>query len=82
MSELKTNKIQTNDTNNVALDNALKLKHYTESQRDALTSTEGDIIYNSDTNLPEYYDGSSWTALANPVMPRVDYLIIAGGGTG
>ena len=29
MSELKTNKIQTNDTNNVALDNALKLKHYT-----------------------------------------------------
>ena len=39
MSELKTNKIQTNDTNNVALDNALKLKHYTTSQRDALTST-------------------------------------------
>ena len=60
MSELKTNKISTNDGNNVAIDNALKLKGYTASQRDALTASAGDVIYNSDTNLPEYYDGSSW----------------------
>ena len=46
MSELKTNKIQTNDTNNVAIDNAIGLKSYTTTQRDALTSVAGDIIYN------------------------------------
>ena len=50
MSELKTNKIQTNDTNNVAFDNALQLKSYTTTDRDALTSVAGDIIYNSTTN--------------------------------
>ena len=82
MSRLKVDNIEARSGNNISMDDALKLKHYTESQRDALTSTEGDIIYNSDTNLPEYYDGSSWTSLANPVMTRVDYLIIAGGGTG
>jgi hypothetical protein len=38
MSELKTNKISTNDQNNVAIDNALGLKSYTTPQRDALTS--------------------------------------------
>ena len=37
MSELKTNKISTNDQNNVAIDNALGLKSYTTTQRDALT---------------------------------------------
>ena len=82
MSRLKVDNIEARSGNNISMDDALKLKHYTESQRDALTSTEGDIIYNSDTDLPEYYDGSSWTSLANPVMTRVDYLIIAGGGTG
>ena len=47
MSELKTNKISTNDGNNVAIDNSLNLKSYTTTQRDALTSVAGDIIYNS-----------------------------------
>ena len=34
MSELKTNKIATNDANNVAIDNSLKLKNVTTTQRD------------------------------------------------
>ena len=37
MSELKTNKISTNDQNNVAIDNALGLKSYTTAQMNALT---------------------------------------------
>ena len=45
MSELKSNKIATNDANNVAIDNALKLKSYTTTQRNALTSVAGDVIY-------------------------------------
>ena len=49
MSELKTNKISTNDGNNVAIDNSLGLKSYTTTQRDALTSAAGDTIYNSST---------------------------------
>ena len=44
MSELKTNKISTNDQNNVAIDNALGLKSYTEAQRDALTASAGDVV--------------------------------------
>ena len=36
MSELKTNKISTNDQNNVAIDNALGLKSYDTAGRDAL----------------------------------------------
>ena len=47
MSELKTNKISTNDQNNVAIDNALGLKSYDTTGRDALTSVAGDMIYNT-----------------------------------
>ena len=50
MSELKTNQIATNDGNNVAIDNSLNLKSYTTTQRDALTSAAGDMIYNSTTS--------------------------------
>ena len=80
MSELKTNKISTNDGNNVAIDNALRLKSYTTSQRDALTSVAGDIIFNTTTSKVEYYDGSAWTSGINVVT--VDALTIAGGGGG
>ena len=45
MSELKTNKISTNDGNNVAIDNALGLKSYDTTARNALTSVAGDMIY-------------------------------------
>ena len=49
MSELKTNKISTNDQNNVAIDNALGLKSYDTAGRDALTSVAGDMIYTTET---------------------------------
>ena len=54
MSELKTSKISTNDQNNVAIDNALGLKSYSTSARNALTSVAGDIIYNSDDNKIQF----------------------------
>ena len=63
MSELKTNKISTNDGNNVAMDCSLNLKSYTSTQRDALTSAAGDIIYNTTDSKVQFYNGSSWADL-------------------
>tara|TARA_Y100001937_G_C7080986_1_gene312958 strand:+ start:276 stop:1040 length:765 start_codon:yes stop_codon:yes gene_type:complete len=60
MSTLKANTISTNDANNVALDNSLKLKNYTTTQRDALTSVAGDTIYNTTENKVQYYTGTEW----------------------
>ena len=81
MSELKTNKISTNDGNNVAIDNALGLKSYTTTQRDALTSAAGDMIYNSTDSKVQVYSGSSWDDLGGAAI-EVEYLIIGGGGAG
>jgi len=81
MSELKTNKISTNDQNNVAIDNALGLKSYTTAQRDALTSVAGDMIYNSTDSQVQTYNGSSWDSLGNP-FTNIDFLVIGGGGAG
>ena len=83
MSELKTNKISTNDQNNVAIDNALGLKSYTTTQRDALTSAAGDMIYNSTDSKVQAYDGSSWVdlgAITQGASISVDYLVVGGGG--
>ena len=82
MSELKTNKISTNDQNNVAIDNALNLKSYTTAQRDALTSVAGDAIYNTTTSKAEYYDGSAWQQTGGDGLVPIQYLVIAGGGSG
>jgi hypothetical protein len=81
MSELKTNKISTNDQNNVAIDNALGLKSYDTTARDALTSVTGDMIYNTTDSKVQTYNGSSWDSLGNPFVD-VDFLVIAGGGCG
>ena len=81
MSELKTNKIQTNDTNNVAIDNALGLKSYDTNGMNALTSSAGDMIYNTTEEVPYFYDGSSWQQAATPNI-SVEYLVVAGGGGG
>ena len=81
MSELKTNKIQTNDTNNVAIDNALGLKSYDTTGRDALTSVAGDTIYNTTTSKVEYYDGSSWQQTGSSLI-TINYLVVGGGGAG
>jgi len=82
MSELKTNKISTNDQNNVAIDNALGLKSYDTTARDALTSVAGDTIYNTTTAKVEYYDGSAWQETGGPAVVKVDYVVIGGGGSG
>ena len=81
MSELKTNKISTNSNNNVSVDNSLRLKNYTTTQRDALTSAAGDMIYNSTTNKPQIYNGSAWEDFG-PAVVKVDYVVIGGGGSG
>ena len=81
MSELKTNQIATNDGNNVAIDNSLNLKSYTTTQRDALTSAAGDIIYNSTDSKVQAYNGSSWDNLG-PTTPPMEYVIVAGGAAG
>jgi len=82
MSELKTNKISTNDTNNVAIDNALGLKSYTTTARDALTSVAGDIIYNTTDSKVQVYSGSAWGDAGGLKSASVDFLVVAGGGGG
>ena len=81
MSELKSNKIATNDANNVAIDNALKLKSYTTTQRDALTSAAGDSIYNTTVNKVQYYNGTAWKDTGSDSFD-LEYTIVAGGGSG
>ena len=81
MSELKTNKISTNDANNVAIDNSLGLKSYGTTARNALTSVAGDMIYNSDDAKVQVYNGSSWQDLGGAAI-EVEYLIIGGAGAG
>ena len=79
MSTLETNSIGKYSGNNVSVDDALNLKSYTTTQRDALTSVAGDVIYNTTTTKPQYYDGSAWQDMVNLAI-NVDYLVIAGGG--
>ena len=82
MSELKTNQIATNDGNNVAIDNSLNLKSYSTTNRNALTSAAGDMIYNSTDNKVQVYTGSAWEDLGGVDAFNIEYVIIAGGGAG
>tara|TARA_B100001113_G_scaffold293266_1_gene250068 strand:- start:1116 stop:2234 length:1119 start_codon:yes stop_codon:yes gene_type:complete len=81
MSRLKVDNIETRSGNNVAMDDALKLKSYSTTDRNALTSVAGDMIYNSDDNKVQVYNGSSWDDLGGATF-EVAYLVIAGGGGG
>ena len=63
MSTLETNSIGKYNGNNVSFDDAVRLKNYTTTQRDALTSVAGDLIYNSTDSEVQVYDGSSWVSL-------------------
>ena len=65
--------------NNVSIDSALKLKSYTTTQRNSLTSVAGDVIYNTTESKPQFYDGSAWENLGSTSFD-LHYLIIAGGG--
>jgi len=63
MVTVKVNTISTSSTNNVAMQVPLNLKNYTTTERDALTSAAGDIIYNETDNKVQFYNGSAWSDL-------------------
>ena len=63
MANVKVNTISKVSGNNVAMQDSLNLKSYTTTQRDALTSAAGDVIYNSTDSKPQFYNGSSWADL-------------------
>ena len=63
MANVKVNTISKVSGNNVAMQNSLNLKSYTTTQRDALTSAAGDVIYNPTDSKVQFYNGSSWADL-------------------
>tara|TARA_A100001391_G_C4910184_1_gene236159 strand:+ start:388 stop:579 length:192 start_codon:yes stop_codon:yes gene_type:complete len=63
MATLRVNTLSKSSGNNIAMNNALNLKSYTTTQRDALTSAAGDIIYNTTTSKAQFYNGSAWKDL-------------------
>ena len=63
MANVKVNTISKVSGNNVAMDCSLNLKSYTTTQRNALTSAAGDIIYNETDSKVQFYNGSSWADL-------------------
>ena len=63
MTNVKVNTISTSSGNNVAIDCALNLKSYTTTERNALTSSAGDMIYNTTDSKVQFYNGTSWNDL-------------------
>ena len=63
MATLKVNTISTSTGNNVAMQCSLNLKSYTTTERNALTSAAGDMIYNSTDSKVQFYNGSAWNDL-------------------
>ena len=63
MVNVKVNTISTNDGNNVAMQVPLNLKSYTTTERNALTSAAGDMIYNTTDSKVQFYNGTSWNDL-------------------
>ena len=63
MANVKVNTISKVSGNNVAMQNSLNIKAYSTSARNSLTSAAGDIIYNSDDNKLQFYNGSAWADL-------------------
>ena len=37
--------------------------HYTTAERDALSPTESDMIYNTTAKEYQYYDGTTWNSM-------------------
>ena len=81
MSTLETNNISKYNGNNVSMGDSLKLKSYTTTQRDALTSVAGDTIYNSTVNKVQYYNGSAWEDTGSDFF-ELEYTVVGGGGSG
>ena len=63
MATLKVNTISTSTGDNVAMQCSINLKSYTTTQRDALTSAAGDMIYNTTDSKVQFYNGSAWNDL-------------------
>ena len=63
MGQLKVNTIAKSSGNNIAMQNSLNLKSYTTTQRNALTSAAGDMIYNTTDSKVQFYNGSAWNDL-------------------
>tara|TARA_X000001388_G_scaffold53530_1_gene39086 strand:- start:64 stop:255 length:192 start_codon:yes stop_codon:yes gene_type:complete len=63
MATLRVNTLSKSSGNNIAMNNALNLKSYTTTERNALTSAAGDIIYNSTDSKVQFYNGSAWADL-------------------
>ena len=63
MGQLKVNTIDKSSGNNIAMQDSLNLKSYTTTQRNALTSAAGDLIYNTTDSKVQFYNGSSWNDL-------------------
>ncbi len=63
MATLKVNTISTSTGDNVSMQDPLNLKSYTTTQRDALTSAAGDMIYNETDSKVQFYNGSAWNDL-------------------
>ena len=63
MVTVKVNTISTSTGDNVAMQVPLNLKSYTTTERNALTSSAGDVIYNSTDSKVQFYNGTSWNDL-------------------
>jgi hypothetical protein len=63
MATLKVNTISKSSGNNVSMQDPLNLKSYTTTQRNALTSAAGDMIYNETDSKVQFYNGSAWNDL-------------------
>ena len=63
MATLKVNTISKSSGNNVSMQDPLNLKSYTTTQRDALTSAAGDMIYNTTDSKVQFYNGTAWNDL-------------------
>jgi hypothetical protein len=63
MANVKVNTISKVSGNNVAMQVSLNLKSYTTTARNALTSSAGDIIYNTTDSKVQFYNGSAWNDL-------------------
>ena len=63
MVTVKVNTISKASGNNVAMQVPLNLKSYTTTERNALTSAAGDIIYNTTDSKVQFYNGTSWNDL-------------------
>ena len=63
MATLKVNTISKSSGENVSMQDPLNLKSYTTTQRDALTSAAGDMIYNETDSKVQFYNGTAWNDL-------------------